>query len=245
METKICITCNIEKNIDDFRKSGKYIRNDCKECENEKCKIRNKTNQEHIRKKQKEYRSKNREKIRQYKKEHYDKEEKRKYNKLYYKQHKEYYKNWHKEYSSKNKERLTKNKLKWEKQNKEKRKQYQKKDYIKRQSDPVLKLKGQVRNMLVNSFKKRGLIKSKKLEEIVKCDIDFLINHLYQTFKNNYGYEWDKKEPVHIDHIIPLATANTEEEVIKLCHYSNLQLLKAKDNLQKNKNLDWVLPKQF
>ena len=32
-----------------------------------------------------------------------------------------------------------------------------------------------------------------------------------------------------------------EEEVINLCHYTNLQLLKAKDNLCKNSKLDWRL----
>ena len=120
---------------------------------------------------------------------------------------------------------------------------YQQKDYEKRQKNPVLRLKGQIRNMLVLSFKKKGLRKSKKLENIVKCDIDFLIEHLYKTFKSNYGYEWNGVEPVHIDHIIPLATANTEEEVIALCHYTNLQLLKAQDNLSKNKSLDWTLSK--
>ena len=67
------------------------------------------------------------------------------------------------------------------------------------------------------------------------------MEHLLQTFKSNYGYEWDKKEPVHIDHITPLAIAKTEEDIIKLCHYTNLQLLKAKDNLQKNSKLDWRL----
>ena len=64
---------------------------------------------------------------------------------------------------------------------------------------------------------------------------------LLSTYKNNYGYEWDKKEPVHIDHIIPLATAKTKEEVIKLNHYTNLQLLKAKDNWQKRDKLDWKI----
>ena len=58
-----------------------------------------------------------------------------------------------------------------------------------------------------------------------------------KTYKNSYGVEWNEKEKVHIDHIIPLATAKTEEEVIKLNHYTNLQLLKAKDNLKKGSKI--------
>lgn len=37
----------------------------------------------------------------------------------------------------------------------------------------------------------------------------------------------------HLDHIIPLASANTEEDIIKLNHYTNFQPLWAKDNLSK------------
>ena len=72
----------------------------------------------------------------------------------------------------------------------------------------------------------------KHTEELTKCSLDYLVKYLLQTFKDNYGYEWDGKEQVHIDHIIPLATANTEQDIVKLCHYTNLQLLKAKDNLK-------------
>ena len=69
--------------------------------------------------------------------------------------------------------------------------------------------------------------------------MEFFAEYLLQTFKNNYGYEWNKVARVHIDHTTPLATATTEEEVSKLCHYTNLQLLKAEDNLNKKDKLDW------
>ena len=43
----------------------------------------------------------------------------------------------------------------------------------------------------------------------------------------NHG-EW------HIDHIIPLASAKNEKELIKLCYYRNLQPLWAFDNMSKS-----------
>lgn len=271
METKICSKCGIEKTLDNFRKSGKYYRADCRQCCNEYMKKYNKEHQHENYIKNidriKAYREKNKEErkkyMQQYYQEHKDneeyKEKRKKYNETYIRpkesidrhkqknkewkmKNKEYVREYARNYDNEHREEKNQRNRKWRENNKDKVRIYQQKDYKKRRNDAVLKLKGQVRNMLVRSFAKKGLRKSKKLEEIVKCDIDFLIKHLYQTFKDNYGYEWNEKEPVHIDHIIPLATANTEEDVIKLCHYSNLQLLKAKHNLSKNKSLDWVLP---
>ena len=45
----------------------------------------------------------------------------------------------------------------------------------------------------------------------------------------------------HIDHIIPLATAKTEKEVLDLCKINNLQLLTPEDNMSKKDKLDWSL----
>ena len=69
--------------------------------------------------------------------------------------------------------------------------------------------------------------------KILGCDYQFFISHLLKTYKNNYGIDWDGIVEVEIDHIYPLSKAQTEEEVIKLCHYSNLQLLTKEDNRKK------------
>jgi hypothetical protein len=46
---------------------------------------------------------------------------------------------------------------------------------------------------------------------------------------DNYGMKgW------HLDHIIPLSSANNEDEIIKLCHFTNLQPLWWYENLKKS-----------
>ena len=62
------------------------------------------------------------------------------------------------------------------------------------------------------------------------------------TWHENYGSEYNG-EKCEIDHIYPLADAESEKEVIELCHYSNLQLLSSSDNLDKRDKKDWTPPK--
>ena len=45
---------------------------------------------------------------------------------------------------------------------------------------------------------------------------------------------------IHIDHIIPLDSAKIEEDIYRLCHYTNLQPLWAEDNLSKGCKLNWA-----
>ena len=54
------------------------------------------------------------------------------------------------------------------------------------------------------------------------------------------GMSWDNHtvNGWHIDHVIPLASAKTEEEIYKLNHYTNLQPLWWYDNLSKGKKYE-------
>lgn len=142
------------------------------------------------------------------------------YRKQYRKEHKELYRESDKKHYEKNKEKINL-----------KHKEYAK---YRRENDSCFKLKDNVRKLIRNSFNRKNEIKNQKTQNILGCNIEFFIKYLLNTYKDRYGMEWDGKEKVHIDHIIPLAIADTEEEIFELCNYKNLQLLKAKDNLQKS-----------
>ena len=108
-------------------------------------------------------------------------------------------------------------------------------------NDPVFKLKHYIRCNIYDSFVRKKYKKYEKTEKIIGCSLDFLCNYLRETYYKNYGVEYDGTQNVHIDHIVPLSTAKTEKDVYRLCHYTNLQLLNAKDNLRKSDKLDFVL----
>jgi hypothetical protein len=48
---------------------------------------------------------------------------------------------------------------------------------------------------------------------------------------------WDNRGQWHIDHIVPLALAKNEQDVIDLSHYSNLRPMWGADNIRKSDTL--------
>lgn len=216
METKKCNECGLIKTLNEFRKSYNkklskyYVRNYCIECERKKSRKNSKKyyHSKIGREKREKYLKANREEILK---------KSRIRTSIYRQTHKEEIKEKRKIYLQNNKEKIN---------------NYYKNKY---QQDSLYRFKNTIRNMVRMSFKRKGKIKSKYLEEILGCDIDFLINYLIKTYENNYSEEWKEEyfSIVHIDHIKPLKYAQTQEEIEKLCHYKNLQLLKAEDNLKK------------
>ena len=86
------------------------------------------------------------------------------------------------------------------------------------------------------SFQKLNKISKKnKTFDIVGCNPIFLKEYIESKFTN--GMSWDNRHMWHIDHIIPLSSAKTEEEIYKLCHYTNLQPLWIKENLSKGSKI--------
>ena len=72
-----------------------------------------------------------------------------------------------------------------------------------------------------------------------RCGPDELLVHLLLSLEEEERVNYlSCPTDYHVDHIVPLAIADTEEKVKELTHYSNLQLLLAVENLKKGKKYD-------
>lgn len=110
-------------------------------------------------------------------------------------------------------------------------------------TDPIFRLRKNVPERIRNFLKSKGIRKCRNTISIVGLNNTELFDYLCGTFEMNYGIPrssipW---EMMHIDHIIPLSSALTKEEIYKLCYYTNLQLLFAEDNVEKSNSLDWEI----
>ena len=61
-----------------------------------------------------------------------------------------------------------------------------------------------------------------------------LKDHLEKQFTSGMNWNNNTLHGWHVDHIIPLSSAKTLDDVERLCHYTNLQPLWAKDNILKS-----------
>jgi hypothetical protein len=107
------------------------------------------------------------------------------------------------------------------------------------------KLKNISRNINRNirrSFKKKGIVKSKTICEILGCsyqDFKIYIESKFETWMNwnNYGlYNGQLNHGWDLDHIVPKSIAKTEEDILKLNHYTNFTPLCSKNNRDIKKN---------
>ena len=161
------------------------------------------------------------------------------YRKQYRKDNEEKIKKYQLNYKKENKERLSELYKQWIENNRDHYNNYQNTHRKKRlREDIEFKILNNLRNRVRSALK--GVCKSAKTMELVDCTIEFLMNHLESMFYDdmnwgNYGSYW------HVDHIIPCIFFDLKApEQQKICfHWTNLQPLTAKDNLEKNDNLDW------
>lgn len=143
-----------------------------------------------------------------------------------------------KKYYENNREKILEYQKEYYENNKGRRNKH-KKEYAKnrRKEDELFAVIDRCRVRIRKFIRYSGYKKTSKTFEMIGCTPEQLLEHLHKTWYDNYGTEYNG-EPVHIDHIIPLSSAKTEEDVYRLCHYTNLQYLKPEDNLAKSDKLD-------
>lgn len=179
---------------------------------------------------QRKYREANREKLKEASKKYYEE------NKETYQQNrdanKEKIKIKHKEYYQKNKETIKEKVKNYVKNNPDKVKLTQKNWRKKKlETDMLYRLSYNFSKKIRKLIKRNGHTKKDKTIDILGCTFEEFKNHIeslwlpwmnwdnYGLYNGELNYGWD------IDHIIPLASATNEEEIIKLNHYTNLQPL--------------------
>lgn len=209
MNTKICGACKIEKGFECFGKDKKTKTGYKWACHDCR-KIESK-----------QYRENNRERRSQTLKDYYENNKEKELLRF-------------KKYREDNKEKRNETQNRSYHKNKDKTKERNK---FRTQTDPVYKLTKVVRSRVTSYIKKNAIPKNHPTFELVGCTPQELKEHLEKQFKE--GMTWDNhgKYGWHIDHIIPLSSATTEEELYKLCHFTNLQPLWAEENLSKGNRI--------
>jgi hypothetical protein len=178
------------------------------------------------------------------------KENKKKYSKKYRSNNLHKLKIYNKEYRKKNKQNVKTWKSNIYKLNAEKKREQTKKHYrknkekiikkmneyykIKKKTNPLFKLKCNIRNLILQAFKTIGRRKNTKTEKILGCSFQDFKAHIESQFQE--GMSWENRNGWHIDHIMPVSMAKTYDEVIRLNHYRNLRPLWAYENLSKSDN---------
>lgn len=213
-QLKFCPKCRLNVSVSGFSKNRSKkdgFNSHCNDCR----KKYRQENKDIISQSNKEYRSKNFDKISESKK-------------TYYNNNKEKVAATMKSYYERNKNTLLKYASEYRANNKDKLNEYSRN---KRANDPLFSLRVVLRNRTIKAFSRSGYSKNSKTKEMLGADWSIVKGHIEDRFVNNMT--WDNHGEWHIDHIIPLASAKSEQELISLCHYTNLQPLWAEDNLSK------------
>lgn len=240
---KICTICQEEKVLEDFTfdkantKDGR--RASCKEC---------------CRKKNAEYVKANPDKKLASDKKSYEKlkEKKLAQKKEYYLKKREEILVKRKEYAANNKEKISIKNKEYREANLEelryknkmyhrvKAKEMSAKRKIRISSTPLRQFKERIRLLTKGAFFRLKQGKRFNTHTILGADWETVKAHFISQFKDGMTWEAFIAGEIHVDHIQPLASAKSEEELIALCHYTNLQPLWCLDNLSKGAIFDGV-----
>jgi hypothetical protein len=109
----------------------------------------------------------------------------------------------------------------------------------KRRLDKNFCFKDGIRRRINKELAKIGGKKSQSTEEILGCTIGEFRKYIESQFKKGMG--WHNRDQWHIDHIVPMSSAKTEEDIIALNHHTNLRPIWASENLRKSNKMEFLI----
>jgi hypothetical protein len=152
-----------------------------------------------------------------------------------------------------NRKKRTEQQRRWRQNNKEKSLQYSKKyqsknlnkmkkyrnEYVKNRykTDIFYRINVLLRGSLFRALDKKDFNTIK----YIGCDIKTFIKHIESQFTEGMTWENQGRQENtmgwELDHITPISTAQTKEDIFKLYHYTNFQPLWKEDNLRKSNKI--------
>lgn len=116
---------------------------------------------------------------------------------------------------------------------------YRRRRYEEKSSDPVWVISNRIRVRINGLIAEAGDSKGFRTFDLLGYTPQELADHLERQFVKGMG--WHNRDKWHIDHIVPISTAKTVEDVIALNQLSNLRPLWARDNLSKGDRLEYMI----
>lgn len=105
--------------------------------------------------------------------------------------------------------------------------------------DSLYRTKRLTSTLIAGAFRRSGFTKRNRSAAILGCSWIELHIHFEKQFVK--GMSWANRSEWHIDHIVPVASATTEQEVMALNHFTNLRPMWARDNLQKSDKITHLI----
>jgi len=214
---KICKLCNIEKHLSEYamqKSASDGLQNKCKACQ--RCyRENNKQKQDAYIKK---YRAENKERIAVSVK-------------AYSEKNSDKIAGYLASYYDRNRDSILERQKERKEVTAEVRMAYKKR---RMKEDPVYALSHRLGVLMRKALKSKGYTKSVRTAEALGCTVNQFKDHIEKQFLR--GMAWDNRSLWQLDHITPISSAKTEQDVYTLSHMTNIRPMWAKENMLKSNN---------
>lgn len=232
---RICKICKVEKKLDEFIKAARCKEgrgNICKVCSNNKYRQYRNDYYNKRRKTDPEFHKNELNRKANWRSKLKNQQKEKRYREVNKDQINSRSKLWYQVNKQKNRERN----IRWIKNNPERHKFHVAKKNKARKLDPLRNLEDRIRNIIYLNFKENGYIKSQNTFDL----LGYSGQELYLHLKNQLNHKCIICKKIkltlkncNIDHIIPMCSAKSKEDIIKLNKLENLRLLCKNCNNEK------------